>query len=153
MPMLQPAAERRAGALLLRRWHAACRGQAMPNLLDLEFGRHEDIFANCFLLREDVDPVSSVFILCGERAQAIYGTRPVGRALVDLLPQAVQRVIGDSCRATLTSRRPNLVEGRYRAANGVERLYRGVFAPVLSDSPGYTRCGFLLGAYGERSLH
>jgi len=28
-----------------------------------------------------------------------------------------------------------------------------VFAPVLSDSPGYARCGFLLGAFGERLAH
>ncbi|MBM3489912.1 MAG: hypothetical protein FJX68_05590 [Alphaproteobacteria bacterium] len=70
-----------------------------------------------------------------------------------MLPPAVHRTIGESCKAALTSQQPSLAEGRYRAADGDERLYRGVFAPVLSDSPGYARCGFLLGAFGERLAH
>ena len=145
--------ERRAGALLLRQWQASCRDGQMPTLVDLELARHVATYDGSFLLREDVDPASSVFILCGERARAVYGASPIGRTLIDMLPAAVRRSVGESCQAALRLGRPAVAEGQYQTGSG-GRLYRGVFAPVRSENPGnHARCGFLLGTYGERAAH
>lgn len=72
-------ADRRATSRVLNHWRNSRRNEAVPTLLDLDLSAAHEAASSWFLLKEDSDPHLSVFIQCGERAQAALSGRPQGR--------------------------------------------------------------------------
>lgn len=141
--LLPSGQERRATRRALQDWEKLRAGAELPALMDLAPHRNPEDWADRFLLSCDPDATRSVFVLCGERVEAAFGQRLIGRALIDILPRQ-QALIGACCDA-MREQTPVEVEDAFRTAPGRMTFYRAVFMPVrgldIEDR-------YLMGAYG-----
>ncbi len=140
--------ERRATRRALQDWLRLRTGAELPLLKDLAPHRSPEDWADRFLLSCDPDATRSVFVLCGERVEAAFGQRLIGRALNDILPR-LPALIGACCDA-MREQAPVEIEDAFRAAPGHMVFYRAVFMPVRGLDP---EDRYLMGAYGSFPVH
>ena len=144
----QAGRDRRANQRILAHWNSARCHQDVPSLSDLELGQHADVYALRFLLREDRNPCSSVYILCGETAQLAYEQNPIGTTLSEAVPEAIKDSICDACTLAVREERPVADQGSYLLDSGEEVRYRSIFTPALAN--GGSNGGYVFGTFGHK---
>jgi hypothetical protein len=128
-------------------WARLAGESGVPALSTL-LGQHPTISGPEFLLKADLIPRFSVFILCGDTLAVLLGQSVLGATLWECMPQQIRNTLSETCAAALRQGEPVQEEGDFEIDAGAAIRYRGVFLPLCSDkraSPNY-----LFGAYGSR---
>lgn len=130
----------------LELWRAAAGRAELPRLADIRVRYDGDGWEHRFLLIEDPDPLSSVFILCGASVREGFGGAVVGRSLAEAVPPGGRDLI-EACVTALRERVPVQVVGSFAPREGTQTVYRATFLPVRGE-PGSPR--YVLGTFGWR---
>ena len=143
-----PARRERRGTFRAMAAWAGLAGEGGVPALSTLLGQHPAISGQEFLLKADLIPRFSVFILCGDTMTALLGQSVLGATLWECMPQQVRNTLSETCAAALSQGAPVQEEGDFEIDAGAAVRFRGVFLPLRSDkraSPNY-----LFGAYGSR---
>jgi len=143
------ATKRRATDLARERWQSVRRNSHLPRLYQLRVSADDAQWRNQFILRCDSEVPMSVFIFCGESAQAALRLSRFGGTLQAALPGAIRDEIYAACREALHSGGGAEAEGSYDDDNG-EVLYRSVFLPMLGTE-GEESAAYLFGAFSSNA--
>ena len=128
-------------------WAGLTREGGIPALSDL-LGQHRTISRQEFLLKADLIPRFSVFILCGDTVGALLGQSVLGATLWECMPQPVRNTLSEACAAALKQGAPIQDERGFEIDTGATVRYRGVFMPLRSNRR--AEADYLFGAYGSR---
>ena len=146
-----PGAGRRASDRVLAHWKQVRLDNATPpTLAELALGEHPDICDDSFLLREDRNPNSSIFILCGKNVADALGIDPVGLTLESVLAKRIEARLSQACHEALREGRPVRSEGTYGTEDGGEARYRSIFLPARSI--GKLDDGYIFGTFGQKTI-
>jgi len=142
-------AERRASLRALVDWQDVRRQPTVPPVSAIISLGGFTRTGNRLLLKQDPNPMRSVFILGNEELQATLGRRLGGAIVDDILPDSLRTRIGLACAAAVTRNEARAISGSYEGAGGIEVRYRGIFMPVSAADGRHT--GYIFGAYSSRS--
>jgi len=145
----QTVTKRRATDQARERWQAVRQGARLPRLYQLRVAADDAQWRNQFILRCDANVPMSVFIFCGETAQAALGLDRFGGTLQAALPGPIREPIYAACNEALDSSTPAGAEGSYED-DGAEVLYRSIFLPMLGTE-GEEAATYLFGAFSSNS--
>jgi hypothetical protein len=141
--------ERRSTFQAMTAWAALAMEDGMPELRDL-LRQHRGITRQEFLLKADLIPRFSVFILCGDTVSTLLGKTVRGATLWECMPQPVRNTLSEACATALKLGAPVQEEGGFEIHDGAAIRYRSVFLPLRSS--GYDDPSYLFGAYGSRAF-
>ena len=139
--------DRREVSRLRGLWDDAAFNGTPPSLDTLTNFLGSDGWDRRFLVAQDPDPLSSVFITCGTMIDTLFGEDVKGRTLRDITWAGCQPLF-DACIEAAMTRAPIAVSGVIRSFTNIEFPFRAVILPF----GGARDCiPYLLGAVGRRA--
>ena len=139
--------DRREVSRLRGLWDDAAFNGAPPALDTLTRFLGSDGWDRRFLVAQDPDPLSSVFITCGAVIDEMLGEDVKGRTLRDITWAGCQPLF-DACIQAAMTRAPIAVSGVIRSFAKIEFPFRAVILPFGSSRDCIP---YLLGAVGRRT--
>ncbi len=139
-------ADRREVSRLRGLWNDAAFNGTPPALDTLTQFLGSDGWDRRFLVAQDPDPLSSVFITCGAAIDEMLGEDVKGRTLRDIT-WAGCRPLFDACIEAAMTRAPTAVSGVIRSFANIEFPFRAVILPFGNSRDCIP---YLLGAVGRR---
>ncbi len=140
------AADRREIIRLRRVWDQVASDGLPPPLDMITQFLGEDGWNRRFLVAQDPDPLSSVFITCGATIDQMLGDDVKGRTLRDIIWEGC-RPLFDACIEAAQRRAPIAVDGILRNVGNTQFPFRGVILPFGSSRDCIP---YLLGVVGWR---
>ncbi len=128
-------------------WEDIALAGTLPSLDILPQFLGADGWDRRFLVAQDPDPLSSVFITCGAVIDEMLGADVKGRTLREITWAGCQPLF-DGCIQSAQSRQPTAISCIIRSFSNLEFPVRGVILPFGS---GRDCIPYLLGAIGRRS--
>lgn len=120
--------ERREVVRLLAQWDQFAGSGTPPSLDELRQFLGADGWNRRFLVAQDPDPASSVFITCGTGIAQVLGEAVKGRTLRDIVWDGC-RPLFDGCLEAARTRLPTSIEGTLRNPVNEPFPFRAVILP------------------------
>jgi len=136
--------EQRATQHALRHWQRLRGNRKAPLFGDFRYTEEPPWDATQFLLKQDSLVGNSVFILCGDKAAAAFGGKPVRKTLVEVVPDVLREQMTVDCERAIAASGPAGSEGWFRATDQSRVQYRYIFLPLEVS---FSRFGYIFGAY------